>query len=267
MLVDTHAHLNAEVFDPDRDRVVQRALDSGIGWIVDVGTDLHTSRAAVRIAETHGRVVAAVGIHPHDAAATFEGDFSELEALLAHPRVRAVGEIGLDYHYRVSPPTVQKSVFEKQLHLADSKRLPVIVHVREAMPDALDTIRRVRTEGWRGVFHCFGGEPGDIPEILRMGFCLSFTGVVTFANFTKANAVRAVPLERLLLETDAPYMAPVPWRGRRNEPGYLPHTVRALSAMLHIPEECLVEETTRNAAELFDLGSETCVRASGPASG
>jgi TatD DNase family protein len=267
MWVDTHAHLHTKEFDADRDRVIRRALANGVDWIVDVGTDVRTSRMAVRIAETHGRVIAASGIHPHDAAAASEKDFSELEILWSHPRVRAVGEIGLDYHYAYSPPALQKEVFEKQLRIAAAKRLPAIIHVRKAMPDALAILRGIRTDGWRGVFHCYGGGAEDVPEILRMGFFLSFTGVVTFSNFSKANVVRGVPLERLLLETDAPYMAPVPWRGRRNEPSYLVHTAHALSAMLQVAEERVAEQTTRNAVQLFGLENETCDRTSVPGSG
>ncbi len=253
MLVDTHAHLNLKDYDEDREAVIFRAQEAGVGRILDVGTDLSSSLRALSTAEKEETVFASVGIHPHDAAAASESDFNDLNQLLNHPRVLALGEIGLDYHYDLSPRDRQRAVFVRQLRTARQQDLPVVIHVREAMTDALDILK---SEGkkWQGVFHCFGGAIDDVPPILAMGFYISFTGVVTFRNFKRWDVVRSVPLDRLLLETDAPYMTPVPYRGRRNEPARLSDTADVLSRTLEIPRDQLDAATTENARQLFGMG-------------
>lgn len=254
VFVDTHAHLNLDLFDSDRDEVVQRAREAGVEMILDVGTDLKSSRRAVEDCERHDGVYAVVGIHPHDASRMKgKGDLSEIEKLLDHPKVVGVGEIGLDYHYDFSPREIQQEVFARQLRLAKGRGLPVVVHVRKAMQDGLKILGESGDPPWEGVFHCFGGTVEDVPKVLEMGFFISFTGVVTFRNFRNFDKIRGVPLERLLLETDAPYMAPVPHRGRRNEPCFLVHTARLLAEVYGVGEERLAEVTTANARILFDL--------------
>ncbi len=253
MLVDTHAHLNMAEFDTDREAVVQRALKSGVGWMVDVGTDLESSRKTIQISERFDAVWGAVGIHPHNAVRSEESNFTELKQLLYNPRIKALGEIGLDYHYTFAPRKVQIELFTKQLCLALSIQKPIIVHVREAMTDALEIIRKMKVMHWEGVFHCYGGSADDIPELLDLGFYISFTGVVTFPSFTKHDLMRNIPLNRLLVETDSPYMTPVPLRGRRNEPAYLMHTAKRMAEILEIPYELFSFETTQNAMRLFQL--------------
>lgn len=253
MLVDTHAHLNMKEFDGDRDAVVHRASEAGVDLILDIGTDLESSQKAVGLSEKHQSIYASLGVHPHEAAKTKDFDWIELEKLLSHPKAKAVGEMGLDYHYHFSPEAVQKDIFSRQLILARTLNKPVVVHVREAMQDALEVIQRAGPPPWKGVFHCFGGREDDIPKVLDLGFHISFTGVLTFKNYSSFELLKRVPLNRLLVETDSPYMAPVPCRGKRNEPAWIVHTVRRVSEILNVPYEEVCSQTTRNAVRLFGL--------------
>jgi TatD DNase family protein len=252
MLVDTHTHLTMNEFKADLDDVIQRARDSGVMKMITVGTDLESSRDSVSLTERYHEIFAAVGLHPHEANKEF-GGLSRIRELAAHFKVVAIGEIGLDYYYDFSPREFQHHCFKAQLELARQLDLPVIVHVRDAMDDALSIIRSAGKPPWRGVFHCYGGTREEIPDVLKMGFHISFTGVVSFKNFRHMDAVQEVPLSRLLLETDAPYMTPVPHRGKRNEPMYLPYTVQAIAKMTDISEERLIKSTTQNANTLFHL--------------
>lgn len=251
--VDTHTHLNMDAYEGDRDVVVERSLAGGVQWIIDVGVDIPTSVRSVELCSKYPSLFSAVGIHPHEASKASTDTLSRVETLCQNPKVVAIGEIGLDYHYNFSAPEIQKQFFFAQLQLARKLQKPVIIHVREAMTDALSLIRSIASSGWKGVFHCFGGKAKDIPEILDMGFMISFTGVVTFHNFKKQDLVRMVPLDRLLLETDAPYMTPVPFRGKRNEPRFLPYIANAIALIHQIPEQVLAEVTTANAKKLFGL--------------
>lgn len=253
MLIDTHTHLNLKSFDNDRLEVVQRAREADVEIVLDVGTDLKTSRKAVQNSQQIKGVYAAVGIHPHDSAKVGKQDIAEIRKLLDHPKVVGLGEIGLDYHYQFSPADIQQEMFSMQLRLAQEKNMPVIVHMREAMQNGLKIIDRSGKAPWKGVFHCYGGTVEDVQSIIERGFYISFTGVVTFHNFRDIEKVRAVPLDRLLLETDTPYMTPVPHRGKRNEPGFLIHTARVLADIYKIEYEELAEVTTSNARMLFGL--------------
>ena len=253
MLIDTHTHLNSQPFDDDREEVVQRAKEADVQVILDVGTDLETSRKAVEYSEKIDGLCAAVGIHPHDAAKAGKQDLTEIKKLLDYPKVVGLGEIGLDYHYHFSPAEIQQEIFSKQLCMAQEKDKPVIIHIREAMQDGLEILNRSGKPPWKGVFHCYGGTVEDIPSVLARGFFISFTGVVTFHNFKNVEKIRAVPLDRLLLETDAPYMTPVPHRGKRNEPCFLIHTAKILADLYDIDYEELARITTSNARMLFGL--------------
>jgi TatD DNase family protein len=252
MLVDTHTHLTMSEFEEDLDDVIQRAREAGVMKMISVGTDYDSSHGSISLAERHHEIFAAVGLHPHEAD-TDLGNLSWIQELAAHSKVVAIGEIGLDYYYNFSPRDLQQHWFKAQLELARQLNLPVIVHVRDAMNDALSIIRSAGTPPWQGVFHCYGGTRKEIPDILKMGFHVSFTGVVSFKNFMQMDAVQAVPLSRLLLETDAPYMAPVPYRGKRNEPMYLPYTLQAIAKITDIPADRLIKSTTQNADLLFHL--------------
>jgi TatD DNase family protein len=229
-IVDSHCHLDDRQFDDDREAAMARARAAGVETMLAIGTgdgppDLE---AAIRLADRHDFIYATVGVHPHDAAKASEETFARLAALVKHPKVRALGEIGLDYHYDFSPRDVQRVVFERQLALAAAAALPVVIHTREAWEDTISTLRA----HWRGegIMHCFTGDAAQAREALDLGFHLAFGGVLTFP---KADAVREAarmaPSEKLLVETDCPYLAPVPMRGKRNEPAFIVETVRRLA--------------------------------------
>lgn len=257
-LVDSHCHLDDRQFDADRDAVIERALGAGLEYLLAIGSgdgppDLE---AALRLAERYAAIYATVGVHPHDARKATEQTWRRLEELLGHPKVVAVGEIGLDYHYNFSPPDVQRQVFHRQLELAQAANKPVIIHTREAWEDTL----RLLAQGWAPggrpvVMHCFSGGPEEAERCLQMGFFLSFAGVVTFAKARNVQeAARRTPLERLLVETDAPYLAPAPFRGRRNEPAYVVYTARRVAELHGVALEKLAEAVAGNFRRLF-LGS------------
>ncbi len=252
-LFDTHAHYDASQFDPDRDAVLSALPGQGVELVVDPGCDLPSSRKAIAIAETYPFVYAAVGVHPEECGDWTDGDVAELRALCGHPKVVAIGEIGLDYYWPENPPRdLQKRVFRAQLALARELDLPVIVHDREAHGDSLDIVREFR--GVRGVFHCFSGSAEMAKELVKLGWMISFTGVLTYKNARKAvEAAQAVPLERLMIETDSPYMAPVPHRGERNSSAYLGHICERLAELKGIsPEEC-ARATLQNGRTFFAI--------------
>ncbi len=230
MLVDSHCHLDDPKFAADLDAVIERAVAAGVSRMLSIGTgdgppELDRS---VRVAERYKQVFAAVGVHPHDAAKATPRSFDDLRALTANARVLAFGEIGLDYHYDFSPREIQKQVFIEQLRLAADLGLPVIIHTREAWEDTMELLRQY----WRGpgIMHCFTGDAEQAREALDLGFLLAFGGVVTFkAADAVREAARITPDDRLLVETDAPYLAPIPWRGKRNEPSFMVETVRKLA--------------------------------------
>jgi TatD DNase family protein len=253
-LIDTHCHLNMAEFDGDRQEVIRRATAAGVEFILDIGTDVVSSRKAADSSKVHPSVFAAVGVHPHEASKISPLDLQTIGSLLDDPKAVALGEIGLDYHYQFSPPETQKSLFRNQIDIGMTRGKPLIIHVREAMSDAMQILKEAECSRFRGVFHCFAGSAEDVPLLLEMGFYFSFTGVVTFRNFGKQDVVTSVPLNRLLLETDAPYMTPVPLRGKRNEPAMLIHTARRLAEIYAVPVETLVSQTTANAKALFGLG-------------
>ncbi|MBE0465618.1 MAG: TatD family hydrolase [Candidatus Desulforudis sp.] len=251
-LVDTHAHLDHIRFAEDRKQVLDRARDAGVGLIVTVADDLESARAAVNLADENPSVFAAVGVHPHDAAGAAPGYLAEVRRLALRPRVVAVGEIGLDYHYDFSPRPVQREVFAAQLDLAAEVGLPVVVHSRQATADTFALLREAR---WTGaVMHCFGGDWEAARSFLELGCYISLAGVVTFKGAAAlCEVARKVPEDRLLLETDAPYLAPAPRRGHRNEPGYLYHTAAFVAGLRGVSLERLAEITTANARAFFNL--------------
>jgi TatD DNase family protein len=244
-LIDSHCHLDSKEFDADRDEVIQRALDAGVQHMIAIGTgngppDLE---AGIRMAEKYPTFFATVGIHPHDAAKVGPPDFKNLATLLAHPKVVAVGEIGLDYHYDFSPPETQKAVFIEQMAIAAAANKPIVIHTREAWDDTLDLIERHWTpHGIGGIMHCFSGGPAEAQRAIDLGFHLSFGGIVTFPKALNVQqAARNAPRDRILVETDSPYLAPVPKRGKRNEPALIVHTVQKLADLRGES----IEETTR----------------------
>jgi TatD DNase family protein len=259
VFVDSHAHIDGEEFDADRDEVVGRAREAGVRAILNVGTgDPHGGNfeRAVAVAEKYEGVYAAVGVHPHDAKLYDEAAERLILGFVRGRRVVAVGEIGLDYHYDNSPRGVQREVFAKQLRLAREEGLPVIIHSRDADEETLEILRAEYAGAERGgVMHCFGGGPALAEGALALGFYISFAGNVTFK---KADALREValniPLSRLLVETDCPYLAPVPHRGHRNEPSYVAATARVLAELRGVTHEELGRTTSENFSRLFGVG-------------
>ena len=254
-LIDSHCHLDDAKFDDDRERVIERALAAGVETMMAIGTgdgpaDLET---AVRLADRHAFIYATIGVHPHDASKATAETFAKLRDLAAHPKVLAIGEIGLDYHYDFSPRNVQRSVFEQQLEIAAESRKPIVIHTREAWTDTLSILRERWPAGImrRGIMHCFTGDAAQAREALDLGFHLSYGGVLTFPKAESVReAARITPEDRLLVETDCPYLAPVPHRGKRNEPAFMVETVRRLAAVRGASPEAIAEVTTRNFESL-----------------
>ena len=253
MLIDSHAHIDDDRFDADRDEVLSRARAAGVDLIVNIGADMASSSRSVALAEQYPQIYATVGMHPHDAKDMQEQDYQQLVRWAAHPKVVAIGEIGLDYHYDLSPRPVQKEVFLRQLDLARKTGKPFIIHEREAHADMLDIIRHA-ARGLNGVFHCFSGSVETAREYLKMGFYISVAGPVTFPKSVKTREVaKAVPLDRLLVETDSPYLTPHPYRGKRNEPAYVRLVATEIANLRNISLEDLAAATTANVRRLFNI--------------
>jgi TatD DNase family protein len=250
-LVDSHCHLDDHQFDADRADTIARARAAGVETMMAIGTgegppDLE---AAIRLAAQHEFIYATVGVHPHDASKANDETFDRVETLLRHPKVRAVGEIGLDYHYDFSPRDVQRAAFERQLALAAQAGLPVVIHTREAWEDTLAILRAAAPRA--GIMHCFTGDALQARQALDLGFHLAFGGVLTFPKADSVrDAARLTPADRLLLETDCPYLAPVPMRGKRNEPSFLLETARRLAEVRGVPVEGIAAQTTANFERL-----------------
>ena len=252
-LFDSHAHLNSERFKKDVKEVRQAAMAGGVVGLLNVGYDLQTSRLAIRQAEELENVWAAVGIHPHDAKDYTPEIEEELRQMAVHPKVVAIGEMGLDYHYMNSPKEVQREVFIKQMALAREVDLPIIIHDREAHGECLELIQ-TQGQGLRGVFHCFSGSKEFALEVLRLGFYVSFAGPVTYKNARNLKeAAQAVPLDRILIETDCPYLAPDLYRGKRNEPLYVAEVAKEIAELRKVSLEEVSEATLKNACDLFTI--------------
>ena len=253
MLFDTHAHYDDESFDADRDAVLTALPEQGVGLILNPGCDVESSRKAVRYAAAYPHVYAAVGIHPENCGGCTAGDLDAIRALAQQPKTVAIGEIGLDYYWAENPPRdFQQQVLRQQLALARELALPVIIHDREAHADALAIVREF--PGVTGVFHCFSGSPEMARELLKMGWYLGFDGPVTYKNARRAPEVAAVtPLDRMLIETDSPYMTPVPYRGRRNDSGYVHLVAEKLAEWKGVTPEEMARVTTENGKRLFRI--------------
>jgi TatD DNase family protein len=250
-LVDTHAHLQHSQFDGDRSAVLERAL-AGLDGLVVIGDDVKTSEEGAAL--VRDRVRAVVGIHPHNAAIVTPETLAAIRELAARPGVAAIGEIGLDYHYDFAERSLQREAFRLQLEMAIECSLPVVVHCREAESDLASILGPYCGELVGGVMHCFGGNAAFAERCLSWGFHISFAGNVTFPKANELrDAARIVPMDRLLVETDSPYLAPQPVRGRRCEPVYVRHTAVHLAAVRNVPIEELALRTTENARRLFRL--------------
>lgn len=271
-LVDSHCHLDFSHFDADRGQVLERAAGAGVVALLAIGSgagppalDAGLRMAALRPeppdAQRSGdgalwpKIYATVGIHPHEARLAEEGDFAELQRLGQHPQVLAVGEIGLDFHYDHSPREVQQRVFVRQMEVARAIHRPIIIHCREAWPECLELLRaHWRPHGLGGILHCFSGDPAVAREALEMGFLVSFAGNLTFPKSESLREVaREIPADRLLVETDSPYLAPVPHRGKRNEPAFVGEVARRLAQLRGLPLPEMARQTTANFLGFFGL--------------
>lgn len=253
MLIDTHAHLDMDDFLEDLGGVLECAERAGVVSMVTVGSEVAKWSRSIHIAHENDRVFAAVGLHPHEAS-NMDRVLGRMEPLLGDPRVVALGEIGLDYHYEHSSREEQERAFHNQIEMARAVGKPIIVHVREAHDQAIRILREGRAHDVGGVIHCFTGKPEDVNPYLDLGFFISFTGILTFkkADDVRSAAAR-VPLDRVMVETDAPYLAPVPHRGKRNEPAFVVHVARALAELLGMSSDHVFQQTTRNAMAFFGL--------------
>lgn len=262
-LIDTHTHIYGPEYDEDREEALERAKEAGVARLIAIGAGLESSRAALQLAIAHPNVIATVGVHPHEAKDFDEGQWAEIRAMADHPKVRAIGEIGLDYHYDFSPKGAQVFTFQSQMSLASGKEMPVVIHMREAEDEVYAALKSALSDngpGERGsagrvgpiVMHCFLGGPAEAERWLGLGCTLGIGGAVTFKKMDALReAVRLAPLDRILLETDCPYMTPHPHRGKRNESSYIPLVARTVAEVKGLSLEEVAAATTANADRIF----------------
>ncbi len=263
-MIDTHCHLNFDQFDADRDAVIARAAAQQVTRIIIPAVDRSTTDAAYALAQQHTGIYAAAGVHPNSTAAFADSDLEWIAAAAQRPKVAAIGEIGLDYHWDNSPKPIQRRAFEQQLEIAAQLKLPVIIHNREAHEDVIAVL-----ESWAGslppelrdrpgVLHSYSAPQSIADRALAAGFYLGFTGPITYKNADDLRRTAAsTPMDRILVETDAPYLTPIPYRGKRNEPAYIPLMVERLAALHGVDPSEMAHQTTRNAERLFLLPPET----------
>ena len=270
MFIDSHAHLFHEHYGKDLHDVLQRARDAGVDEIIVPGTDEKTSREALELSEKYEFIYVCVGIHPHEALKATDKILANIESMAGHQKVVAIGEIGLDYHYDFSPRGQQLALFKQQMELAIRLNLPVVVHTRDSLKDTIDVLEQcmVNQPQWRhgigtalkngsparGVFHCFTGSAIEASHLFGKGFLVSYPGIVTFKNSPVAETLKQIGLENILLETDSPNMAPIPVRGKRNEPSHIVHIAKKIAEILGAPEADIARATTLNSKNLFGLG-------------
>lgn len=256
MLIDSHAHIQGKEYAGEVEAVIARAREAGIDKIVAVGGagEMSSNHDAVALADSYGNVYATVGMHPHDAKDVGSEELQRLRDLTVHPKVIAVGETGLDYYYSHSPHDVQRRVFVEFIHLARQTGLPLVVHERDAAKDAAQLLRAEGNGDLRGVIHCFTGNYEAACAYLDLGFYLSFTGIITFKNAEPLRQVlRQVPLDRIFVETDSPYLTPVPHRGKRNEPAYVTLVAETVARVKDLPLDEIARRTTHNVKDLFGI--------------
>lgn len=253
MLFDTHAHFDDPQFDSDRDEVIKSLADDGVTRVMNIGANMETSKKAIEIANKYDFIYATVGVHPCDTYDMTDEDIERLRIMAKNnPKVRAIGEIGLDYHFDDTKPDIQKEWFIKQLHLAKELNMPVVIHDRDSKGDAIEILKREGISN--GVMHCFSGSAETARELVKMGFMISFTGVLTFKNARRAVEVcRSIPIERLMIETDCPYMAPEPHRGERNYSGYVKYVARKMAEIKGLSYEETARITMENGLRFYGI--------------
>ena len=252
MLFDTHAHLNDPAFDPDREQLMAGLAEKGIGYVMNAGCSLQSSRDIIKMAEQYPWLYGSVGSHPDSADEVNEEVIEQYRQLCRHEKVKAIGEIGLDYYYEDIPREIQKNAFRMQMQLAKELDMPVIIHERDAHDDGMRIVKEFPTV--TGVFHCYSGSAEMARQLVKMGWYIGFTGVLTFKNARKAvETAASIPLDRIVIETDCPFMAPEPYRGKRNDPGYLHRMAEKLAEIRGISVEEAVNATTENAKRLYRI--------------
>ncbi|MDH3889727.1 MAG: TatD family hydrolase [candidate division Zixibacteria bacterium] len=252
-MIDSHCHLDFEPFHSRLDEVLAAARGASVHTVVNIGADIKSSRRSVDLASSHEMIYATVGVHPHDAKTVNEDILTELEQLASHHKVVAIGEIGLDFFRDLSPRPVQKKAFHQQLELAAKLNMPVVIHTREAFRQTVDIVRVYSADLPGGVFHCFPGTVEEAHEVFELGFIVGLGGVITYRGAGMAQVAAEVPLEKIVLETDAPYLTPVPHRGKTNEPAYLKHTCRKLAELRSISVDEVERVTDRACQKLYRL--------------
>lgn len=254
MLFDTHAHMTDEKYREDRDDLLETISQSDVKYIVNPGVDIPSSLEAIELAKRYKFIYAAIGIHPHEASGADEDSISRLRELSKSDKVVAIGEIGLDYHYEFSPREVQKEVFIRQIELANETGLPIIVHDRDAHADTFSIIKKFKAPNTGCVLHCFSGSKEMALEYIKLGCHISIAGPVTFKGNNKtAEVVREIPMERLLIETDSPYLTPVPFRGKRNDPTKVEHVAAMIAQIRGLSYEQVCQQTSQNALDFFNI--------------
>ncbi|MFC7687612.1 TatD family hydrolase [Ureibacillus sp. GCM10028918] len=254
MFIDTHVHLNADQYDEDLQQVIERAIEAKVEKMVVVGFDRKTIERAMKLADDYEFIYAVIGWHPVDAIDCTSEDLEWIEQLAAHPKVVGIGETGLDYYWDKSPKEVQQELFRKQIHLAKKLKLPIIIHNREATGDVVKILREENAASIGGVMHCYSGSVETARECIDMNFMISLGGPVTFKNARMPKEVaKEIPLEHLMIETDAPYLAPHPYRGKRNEPSYVPLVAEEIARQKELSVEEVAQATTSNAIKFFNL--------------
>ncbi|CAM3672854.1 TatD family hydrolase [Marinicrinis lubricantis] len=254
MLIDTHTHLDTEQFDEDRESVIQRALEQGVERMINVGFNRETIQSTIQLIDTYDFIYGVIGWHPVDAVFMKEGDLEWIEELTRHPKVVALGEMGLDYHWDTSPKDVQQQVFREQIRLAKRLKLPIVIHNRDAHHDVVQILKEERASEIGGVMHCYSGSWETAKQCLDMNFYISFGGPITFKNAKQPKEVlQKVPMDRLLVETDCPYLAPHPNRGKRNETGFVKLVALAAAELRGVSFEEIVLQTGNNAKKLFGI--------------
>jgi len=254
MLIDSHAHLDMKQFDSDRDQVIDRALSADVRHIITVGVDIISSRNAVKLTTHYPSIFATTGIHPHNADNANKNDLEQIALIAQQDKIIAIGEIGLDFFRNRSAKQKQIEVFTQQLAIAISLDLPVVIHDREAHTETLNILSSFKKNGLKGVIHCFSGDFNLAKTFINMGYYISIPGTVTFSNASQIQDVaRRVPLNRILLETDAPFLAPAPHRGKRNEPSYIIPTAQKIAKLRDISFEEIAHQTSKNVCRLFNL--------------
>lgn len=254
MLFDTHAHLDDSRFDSDRDELIEKIHSEGISLIVNPGADIDSSKRAIDLAARYDFIYATVGVHPHDAKDLKEEDFEKIEEMAKADKVVAIGEIGLDYYYDNSPREIQKQVFIRQIEIANRLGLPIVIHSRDASQDTYDIIKKYKKDDIGCLLHCYGQSLEMAELYIEMGCYISFAGPLTFKNSHKLKEIaRSIPLEKILIETDAPYLTPEPFRGKRNDPSKVRYVALELAKLRNIDPQQAMEITMKNGLEFFSI--------------